>query len=72
MRDVIQVTTVDCSTSIYSKEKENFGDYQNTSSTPVLDTGINSVLWKVSNYMSSVQIEKHVSSSTNSMKLNIC
>ena len=53
-------------------EKENLGDTQNTSSTPVLDTGINSVLWEVSNYMSSVQIEKHISSSTDTMKLYIC
>ena len=44
MKDVIQVTTVDCNASIYSKEKENFGDTQNTSSTPVSNTGINSVL----------------------------
>ena len=71
MRHVIQVTTVDCNTSIYSREKENFGDTQNTSSTPVLNTGINRVLWKVSNYISSVQIEKHISSSTDTMKLNI-
>ena len=44
MKDVIQVTTVDCNTSIYSKEKENLGETQNTSSTPVINTGRNSAL----------------------------